>query len=91
MRLIKRVVCEPGHYLRLTAHEASCDERLLGTVRDRNLKGQPLKPALYDGIVPQGRYFVMGDHPAGYDGRSMGSDPRKADRGQARAQILKGK
>lgn len=75
MKLIKRVVCGPGQHLRVTAHEASCDERILGTIRDRNLRGQPLNPTLYDGIIPQDRYFVMGDHPASYDSRYLGLIP----------------
>lgn len=75
MRLIKRIACGPGQRLRVTAREARCDERVLGTVRDRNLRGQPLKPALYDGTIPQDRYFVMGDHPASYDSRYLGLIP----------------
>lgn len=75
MRLIKRIACGPGQRLRVTAQEASCEGRLLGQVRDHNLKGQPLKPALYDGIVPQGSYFVLGDHPASYDSRYLGLIP----------------
>lgn len=75
MKLIKRVACGPGQHLRVTTHGASCDERIPGTVRDRNLRGQPLNPALHDGIVPQGHYFVMGDHPTSYGSRYQGLIP----------------
>lgn len=75
MRLIKRVGCTPGQHLRVTARDAYCDEQHLGTVRSHNLQGQPLKPALYDGVVPAGRYFVLGDHPANYDSRYFGLVP----------------
>lgn len=75
MRLIKRIGCGPGHHLRVSDKDASCDGRFLGTVRERNRQGQPLKPALYDGAVPPRHYFLMGDHPASYDSRYFGLIP----------------
>ena len=70
--LVKRVGCLPGQHLRVTVMEADCDGKFLGWVREFSLAGKRLAPALFDGIIPPGMVFLVGDHPASYDGRYFG-------------------
>lgn len=80
--LVKRVGCLPGQHLRVTAKEVDCDGKILGLVREFSLSGKRLAPALFDGIIPQGLVFLVGDHPASYDGRYFGLVPMGNLRGK---------
>ena len=73
--LVKRIACAPGQHLRVTPSEARCDGLLIGLVRNISLAGLPLAPALFDGLVPDKMYFLVGDHPASYDSRYLGLIP----------------
>lgn len=72
MPLLKKVACTEGQYLIVRAKEAFCDGHPIGLVRDKNLKGEILKPFLYEGVIPQGKLFVMGDTYGSYDSRYFG-------------------
>ena len=71
-KLVKRVGCAPGQYLSVTEREVRCNEIWLGLVREKSLGGKTLKPALYNGKIEEGRYFLMGEHEASYDSRYLG-------------------
>lgn len=73
--LVKRIGCAPGQFLAVTASEVRCDGMLIGFVRNISLAGLPLAPALFNGPVPEKKYFLVGDHPASYDSRYLGLIP----------------
>ncbi len=70
--LMKRIACLAGQYLMVTISKVFCDGLEIGTLRAANMKGEPIAPALYNGIIPKGQAFVMGDHPHSYDSRYFG-------------------
>lgn len=72
MPLLKKVACTEGQHLIVRAKEVFCDGHPIGLVRDKNLKGEPLKPFLHEGVIPQGKFFVMGDTYSSYDSRYFG-------------------
>jgi len=75
MSLVKKVGCLPGHDLRVTKDGAWCDGRYLMSVPDRNSRGLPVAAALFDGQIPSGRVFLIGDIPKSYDSRFWGVVP----------------
>lgn len=74
-KLVKKVGCLPGQYLKVTMHEADCNGIKVGNVRQVTKEGKPLTPALYDGIIPEGRLFLLGEHYFSYDSRYFGLVP----------------
>ncbi|EGY27060.1 hypothetical protein DA2_0656 [Desulfovibrio sp. A2] len=45
------------------------------SVPDRNSRGLPVAAALFDGQIPSGRVFLIGDIPKSYDSRFWGVVP----------------
>ena len=70
--IVKKVGCLPGQHLRVTVTQADCDGRKIGHVRHKTMEGKPIAPALYDGIIPAGKVFLVGEHYYSYDSRYFG-------------------
>lgn len=70
--IIKKVGCLPGQHLRVTMQQADCDGMKIGHIRYQAMDGRPISPALYDGIIPAGKVFLMGEHFYSYDSRYFG-------------------
>jgi len=72
MILLKRVACGPGQRLKVTPVQFFCDGQAGEFLRLKDSKGRPVRPFLYNGIIPQGKYFMIGDNPLSYDSRYWG-------------------
>lgn len=70
--LLKRVVCGPGSVLEVRGRDFYCDGRYLGRAKERSRKGEPVEPFRYSGIIPGGKFFVMGSHEDSFDSRYFG-------------------
>lgn len=70
--IIKKVGCLPGQHLRVTMRQADCDGIKIGHIRHKTMDGKPLAPALYDGVIPAGKVFLLGEHYYSYDSRYFG-------------------
>ena len=72
-RMIKRVGCRPGEWLRVDAqHRFTCDGRPLGQALATDSKGRPLPRFTHNGPVPAGQLFLVGTHPRSYNSRYFG-------------------
>ena len=72
-RMIKRVGCRPGEWLRVDAeHRFTCDGRPLGQALATDSQGRPLPRFIHNGPVPEGQLFLVGTHPRSYDSRYFG-------------------
>lgn len=71
-RLIKIVGCAPGERLRIRNGESYCEDRFLGKALTHNSKGKPLPRFVYNGRVPPGNFFMIGEHLRSYDSRYTG-------------------
>lgn len=74
-RITKRLVCEPGDYLRFDGAAWYCNGEKLGVPLTTTISGKPLEPFVYDGLVPVGQGFVMGTSPYSFDSRYLGFVP----------------
>ena len=70
--LIKQVGCRPGERLLVGDGRASCQGISLGTQLETDGQGRALRHFTYDGIVPPGKYFMIGKHERSYDSRYFG-------------------
>jgi len=66
--LVKEVVCFPKDYLLAKDGNFYCNGKFLGKAHPLS----PHPPISYDGVIPEGYYFVMGKHPFSFDSRYMG-------------------
>lgn len=72
-QLIKRVGCSSGEVLAVDAQDDYfCNGRYLGRAKHKTLRGEPLTPFRYNGVVPPEMLFLIGDHRDSYDSRYMG-------------------
>jgi signal peptidase I len=83
VRLIKRVGCGPGELLSTDANGYYyCNGRYLAAAK-REVAGKPITPFLFNGIVPRGELFVIGDAAGSYDSRVYGFIDRNRIKGVA--------
>ncbi len=68
----KKVVCAGGDHLDVEGDNFICNGRLLGIGKHYTLKGQPVKLFAFNGVIPDGSLFVMGDHADSFDSRYHG-------------------
>lgn len=70
--LIKQVGCRPGEKLTIENRQVSCQGMPLGEQLETDGQGRQLPRFTYDGIVPPGKYFMIGSHERSYDSRYFG-------------------
>jgi len=71
-QLLKIVGCAPGQLLRVENSEYYCGEKYLGHALANDSKGKPLPRFIYNGPVPAGSLFMVGNHPRSYDSKYFG-------------------
>ena len=71
-KLLKKVGCATGHRLTVNNGAYYCDENYLGHALAQDAKGNPLPQFIFNGLVPAGSLFMVGNHPRSYDSRYFG-------------------
>ena len=72
MTLIKRVGCGPGENLRVDSNDYYyCNGVYLAQAK-REVAGKPIVPFRFNGVVPAGKLFVVGDVAGSFDSRVYG-------------------
>lgn len=78
---MKRVGCAEGDVLETKMNstgeqgigqEFFCNGSYLGRAKTHTLKGVPLHGFAFNGVVPLGKFFAIGDHKDSYDSRYIG-------------------
>jgi len=69
---IKEAACVEGDLLVVSRKDYYCNGVYLGRAKDRSFKGAPVDNFKFNGIVPQGRLFVMGHTIDSLDSRYFG-------------------
>ncbi len=70
--IVKRVGCAPGEYLYNSENNYYCNNKFIGSAKDFSLNGTATVKFHYNGEVPAGSLFVVGDHKDSYDSRYHG-------------------
>ncbi|HFB97879.1 MAG TPA: hypothetical protein ENJ62_01950 [Bryobacterales bacterium] len=70
---IKVVRCLPGDYLETRPDRSFwCNGEFLGIASETDSKGRPAPLFVFNGRIPEGRYFVLGEHPMSFDSKYWG-------------------
>lgn len=69
---IKRVGCSAGETLKVENDYYYCGGNYLGMAKRKTLSNAALTPFVFNGKVPEGMLFAVGDHPDSYDSRYIG-------------------
>jgi len=73
VREIKRVGCVEGQVLSVSdSFTYSCDGNPLGTAKHFDLSGKPTLKFAFNGTIPKGKLFLIGDSKDSYDSRYYG-------------------
>jgi signal peptidase I/conjugal transfer pilin signal peptidase TrbI len=70
--VMKIARCIPREYLRVADRRYYCNDAYLGTAKEHSLRGEKVENFVYNGIVPEGKIFVMGEHRDSFDSRYFG-------------------
>ncbi len=71
--VMKILGCNEGDLLTVDVEKKSyCNGEYLVRAKDISLKGEPLQHFVFNGTVPKGVMFVMGQHKDSYDSRYFG-------------------
>lgn len=71
-KIMKIVGCAGGSVLNVVGKDYYCDGFLLGRAKDVTLAGKPLNNYVFNGTIPGGSLFVIGEHKDSYDSRYFG-------------------
>lgn len=81
---IKEVGCGEGDLLMVQGKDYYCSaNEYLGRAKDYSLKGERVDNFVYNGIVPEGKVFVIGHHKDSYDSRYFGFINKQAIKAKA--------
>ena len=70
--LLKKVGCATGQRLTVNNDEYYCDGNYLGRALTQDSKGNRLPQFIFNGFVPAGSLFMVGNHPRSYDSKYFG-------------------
>jgi len=71
--VMKILGCNEGELLTVDVEKKFyCNGEYLVRAKDISLKGEPLQHFVYNGTIPKGVMFVMGQHKDSYDSRYFG-------------------
>jgi signal peptidase I len=82
-RMIKLIRCLPRDTLSAKGRNFYCNNRFIGEAKQRDKQGKDTPLFVWDGMIPEGRYFVMGTHIDSYDSRYWGFVEQKDIIGKA--------
>lgn len=70
---MKIIGCDEGEVLTVDANKYFyCNGEYLVKAKDLSLKGEMLQHFIFNGKIPEGFMFVMGQHKDSYDSRYFG-------------------
>ncbi len=71
-KIMKIVGCAGGSVLKVEGKDYYCDGVFLGRAKDVSLAGRTLNHYVFNGTLPGGSLFVIGEHKDSFDSRYFG-------------------
>lgn len=72
-QFVKIVSCISGESLITNEnYEYFCNGEFIGKALLKDGEGKSLKPYVFNGVIPNNKYFVSGTHPKSWDSRYFG-------------------
>lgn len=71
-RFVKLLGCEAGDLLETQSRDFYCNGKYIGTAKEYSLKGKPLPVFVYNGVIPEGCLFAVGESRDSYDSKIWG-------------------
>jgi conjugal transfer pilin signal peptidase TrbI len=71
-RIMKIVGCMSGSFLTVVKKDYFCENEYLGKAKDVSLAGKPVSNFVFNGTIPSGSLFVIGQHKDSFDSRYFG-------------------
>lgn len=74
---VKIVSCIPGEILKTNEnYEYFCNEKKIGKAVLEDSQGKQLNPFIFNGVIPNNKYFVIGTHSKSWDSKYWGFVPK---------------
>ena len=71
-KILKIVGCAGGSVLKVAGNDYYCNGVFIGHAKDISLAGKPLSHYAFNGTIPRGSLFVIGEHKDSFDSRYFG-------------------
>ena len=72
LTVTKKIACAEGNRLAVKNRIFTCDGKALGRAKEFSLSGDELPLFAWDGVIPEGKVFLTGQHPDSFDSRYWG-------------------
>jgi len=72
MTVTKKITCTQGSFLEVKQRIFYCDGRPLGMAKEFSLSGDRLPLFAWNGVIPEGKAFLTGQHPDSFDSKYWG-------------------
>jgi conjugal transfer pilin signal peptidase TrbI len=80
--LLKYVGCKSGQYLETRGLNYYCDGSYISTAKKADIGGKPLSQFIFNGFIPNDKFFAIATHPYAYDSKYFGFvDKSQIERG----------
>ena len=76
-QVVKKIACAQGDILRVERRDFYCNEEYVGTAKPCARDGAPLQAFEFNGVIPDGKLFVVGACVDSYDSRYIGFIEKK--------------
>lgn len=70
--LIKKVACDSGDRLFVMDKVYYCNDKLISIAKDKDRKGNKVDNFKFNGVIPDGKLFVIGTNKDSYDSKYFG-------------------
>jgi len=71
-KVTKKVACVAGDLLRVDGRDFYCNDEHLCQAKETSLTGEKLSHFQFNGVIPAGSLFVVGEYKDSYDSRYFG-------------------